>query len=159
MTQPSIFISHGTRDTELVKILKDEIEEYLKFDVDVFASSLPDAIKTGEDWLKRIQERMEASQALIHCDYTRPASIVAGSGLNWAIIGIVPKPATVRFSLFIHPVFKSPNHLPAFKGNRSITPCNLLNSSVICMSSFTRKWTIWRQGAIQYRWRIRLPTM
>ncbi len=62
--KPVIFISHSSRDSEVVNALKQQIENTVT-DVLVFATSHPDAIPASQKWLDEILEMLDASHALV----------------------------------------------------------------------------------------------
>lgn len=64
--KPVIFISHASTDTPVANTLKQEIEVVFGEDkVEVFVSSLSGSIKPGTDWLKEIQEKLNAATVVV----------------------------------------------------------------------------------------------
>lgn len=63
--QPAVFISHASQDADLARALKNELDQALAHNVEVFASSLPNAITSGEDWLTLIKRRMEEARSFV----------------------------------------------------------------------------------------------
>ncbi len=61
-----IFLSHSHRDVELVKVLISEIEEVLEIGKEeIFNSSAPDTIRTGEKWLDEVFEALKSAEVII----------------------------------------------------------------------------------------------
>ncbi len=62
--KPVIFLSHSSKDSERVNILKQQIETVLD-NVRVFETSDSEAIQISNEWLKDILFNLETSHALI----------------------------------------------------------------------------------------------
>lgn len=62
---PLIFLSHSSNDGELAQLLAREIEREMGDEIRVFASTRPDAIPSGTDWLMNVLESLDRAEALI----------------------------------------------------------------------------------------------
>lgn len=63
--KPVIFVSHATSDGEFANAVKQEVEKVFANGVAVFCTSSPGAIPVGEDWLTGIEQKLQASKAVI----------------------------------------------------------------------------------------------
>ena len=62
--KPIIFISHSSKDGDIVNILKDQIEVAMQ-EVVVFETSHPEAIPVSKKWFDEIVDKLDIAQALI----------------------------------------------------------------------------------------------
>lgn len=63
--KPVIFISHSSKDKELADKFKKILEECFQFQIDVFASSNPEAISVGRDWFNEVIQKIESATVLL----------------------------------------------------------------------------------------------
>lgn len=63
--QYKIFLSHSSLDASLAAVLAHEIEKELSPDIRVFASTRPDAIPSGANWLDIVLEKLENAEILV----------------------------------------------------------------------------------------------
>jgi TIR domain-containing protein len=63
--KPTLFISHATSDSEFAEAVKQEIHKVFANGINVFSTSSPGAIPTGNDWLNDIENRLNTAQAII----------------------------------------------------------------------------------------------
>ncbi len=62
--KPIIFISHSSRDVELVKILQSIIENAFNNAVEIYATSLG-AITFGEEWFESITQKLQSTNTFL----------------------------------------------------------------------------------------------
>lgn len=65
IVKPKLFISHATTDGEFANAVKQEIEKVFANGVDVFCTSSPGTIQVGSDWLRDVENKLAAAQAVI----------------------------------------------------------------------------------------------
>ena len=63
--KPVIFISHSSKDKELADKFKKILEGCFQFQIDVFASSNPEAISVGRDWFDEIIQKIDKATVLL----------------------------------------------------------------------------------------------
>lgn len=59
-----VFLSHADTDVDLARLLQEELRR-AKPAMEVFVSSVPGAIPTGEEWLSEIKRQLKASDAYL----------------------------------------------------------------------------------------------
>jgi hypothetical protein len=67
-----IFLSHADTDLHLARLIGDEVQR-ARPDIEVFVSSVPGAIPTGEEWLGEIKRQLKAADAYL--TLLTPASV------------------------------------------------------------------------------------
>jgi TIR domain len=70
MTKPKLFVSHVTEEAPLAEILKAHLSRDFLGLVDIFVSSDMDSIAAGDNWLRRLEQALrESSALLVLCSY------------------------------------------------------------------------------------------
>src|SRR6185312_3079362 len=59
-----VFLSHADTDVDLARAVHDELRR-AKPDLEVFVSSIPGAIPTGQEWLGEIKRQLKAADAYL----------------------------------------------------------------------------------------------
>lgn len=63
--KPLLFLSHAAQDGDLATFLKNQIEFYFFYELNVFCSSSPISINIGTEWMPEIILNLDKSIALI----------------------------------------------------------------------------------------------
>lgn len=60
-----VFLSHAVTDAPIARVIHDEIRRVFADGVTVYASSVPGAVRPGEDWLESIRTNLSAAEGVI----------------------------------------------------------------------------------------------
>lgn len=63
--KPTVFLSHAGTDQPIAQVIRSAIDKVFAGGVGVFASSVPEVLAPGADWLEEIREHLRAAAAVI----------------------------------------------------------------------------------------------
>lgn len=75
--KPTVFISHSSRDEQILRLIKQKLNDKLGGTVDIFLSSDGQSIPLGRNWVHRIEKALSGAKLMVI--FLSPASIKS----NW----------------------------------------------------------------------------